>query len=123
MCLLILKIREQHTLPAVVQKIIVDDLQSICDHFISRYQDAIKFHLSKKQVDIDDELKSLLETNNFFEESIGSISSDWMLEKYCVDEPVEVPLKTLENVKVQCAAKGFKKLRGLCNLKQRSGRL
>lgn len=72
-------------------------------------------------------LKGLLDSNVLFEECIRSISSEWMLEKYCVDEldmilPADVPLLTWKKRKGQVisvhsstklTAKDFKERRGL----------
>lgn len=103
----VLKIREKHTVPAVVQKSVVEDLRTVCDTFMTHYTEAIRFHLSNKRINIEDdhELQALLDNGLFFEQCIKSISSEWMLEQYCVKEldmikPIEICLNKQENDKI-----------------------
>ena len=100
-CLFILKVRERHCVPAVDHASIVDDLRTISDSFLSHYSEAIRFHLQKIniRVDDDDDLSELLSQTKDFEECVRAINTEWTLGQYCCHElgmvkPIEIHFKS-----------------------------
>lgn len=78
LCLFILKVREKHCVPAVVHTSIVEDLWTIFDSFLSHYNEAMRFHLQKININVDDDddLSELLNQTKLFEECIRAINTE-----------------------------------------------
>lgn len=78
---------------------IVEDLWTIFDSFLSHYNEAMRFHLQKINISVDDDdLSELLNQTKLFEECIRAINTEWTLEQYCSHElgmvkPIEIHLK------------------------------
>ena len=102
LCLFILKVREKHCVPAVVHTNIIEDLQTIFESFLTHYSEAVRFHLQKINISVDDDddddLTELLSQTKVFEDCIRAINTEWTLEQYCCHEfgmvkSIEIHLK------------------------------
>ena len=106
--LFLLKLREKHILPGIVQETVFNDVKFLLQYFAENYQEIIKFHLEKSGFRFEDsaDLQQLLNDKNIFERALSNVGSEYQLLKYCEDslgliKPSEVYLGASDRNKQQ----------------------
>ena len=83
--LFVLGTGEQHGVPSVVQHKIAEEVRSLFNYFTSNYNNFLISHLEELGIDVeaDDDLRKLFETQTFFDKALSSVTSHAKILAYC----------------------------------------
>ncbi len=83
--LFVLGTGEQHGVPSVVQHKIAEEVRSLFNYFTSSYNAFLTSHLEALGIDVetDDDLRKLFETQTFFDKAFSSVTSHSKILTYC----------------------------------------